>query len=40
MGKTVFDQPVNEDMRTYENIRKMTTGHNDNSKTSCLLLYP
>ena len=38
--KNVFDQPVRYDMRTLEDIRKIITGQNDDSKTSCLLLYP
>ena len=25
-GRSVFDQPINHDIRTYENIRKITTG--------------
>lgn len=38
--KNFFDQPVRYDMRTLEDIRKIITGQNDDSKTSCLLLYP
>ena len=25
-GKNFFDQPINSELRTYENIRKITTG--------------
>ena len=25
-GRNVFDQPINDDIRTYENIRKIPTG--------------
>ena len=38
-GKIFFDQPVKTDMRTYDNIRKIETGHGDDYTTSCLLDY-
>ena len=28
-GQNFFDQPVKNDMRTYDNIRKIATGHED-----------
>ena len=28
-GKKSFDQPINEDIKTYENIRKVATGQGD-----------
>ena len=34
-----FDQPVNNDKVTYENIRKIATGQGDNYTTGCLLDY-
>ena len=39
-GKNFFDQPVNNDFKTYENIRKITTGQGDDYTTGCLLHYP
>ena len=28
-GKNIFDQPINNDTKTYENIRKIATGQGD-----------
>ena len=36
----VFDQSVKNDLRTYGNIRKITTGQGDDETTGCLLDYP
>ena len=38
-GKDVFDQPINSMTKTYENIRKITTGQGDDYTTRCLLDY-
>ena len=39
-GKNFFDQPIiNNMIKTYENIRKMTIGQGDDSTTGCLLDY-
>ena len=38
--KNFFDQPVNNDIKTYENIRKIATGQGDDYTTGCLLDYP
>ena len=38
VGKNVFNQPVRSDIRTY-NIRKITTGQQDDYKAGCLLDY-
>ena len=38
-GRNFFDQPIKNDIKTYENIRKITTGQRDDYKTSCLLDY-
>ena len=38
-GKTVFDQPVNNTIKTYENIRKITIGQGNDYTTRCLLDY-
>ena len=35
-----FDQPVKNDLRIYDNIRKITIGRGDNYTTSWLLDYP
>ena len=35
-----FDQPINNDFKTYENIRKIATGQGDDYTTGCLLDYP
>ena len=34
-----FDQPINSNIKTYENIRKITTGKGDDYTTGCLLDY-
>ena len=39
-GKNIFDQPINNDIKTYENIRKVATGQRDDYTTGCLLDYP
>ena len=39
-GKNIFDQPINSMTKTYENIRKITTGQGDGYTTGCLLDYP
>ena len=35
-----FDQPISNDFKTYENIRKIATGQGDDYTTGCLLDYP
>ena len=39
-GKNVFDQPINNDIKTYRNIRKIATGQGDDYKTGSLFYYP
>ena len=39
-GKNFFDQPTNNDIKTFENIRKSATGQGDDYTTGCLLDYP
>ena len=34
-GKSFFDQPIENDIKTYENIRKITTGEGDDYTNSC-----
>ena len=38
-GKNFFDQPINSNLKTYENIRKIATGQGDVYTTGCLLDY-
>ena len=38
-GKHFFDQPVKNDIRQYDNIRKISTGQGDDYATGCLLDY-
>ena len=38
-GKTFFDQPVKNNMRTYDNNRKFAIGQGDDYMTGCLLDY-
>ena len=38
-GKNVFDQPINSDLKRYENIRRIATGQGDDYTTGCLLDY-
>ena len=38
-GKNFFDQPINSMTKTYENIRKMSTGQGDDYTTGCLSDY-
>ena len=33
-GRNVFDQPINDDIKTYENIRKIATGQGDDYTTA------
>ena len=35
----VFDQPVKNNFRTYDNIQKITIGQRDDYATGCLLDY-
>ena len=38
-GKIFFNQPVNNNLRTYDNIRKSLTSQGDDYTTACLLDY-
>ena len=38
-GKNFFDQPINNNLKTYDNIRKIATGQGDDYTTGCLLDY-
>ena len=39
-GQNLFDHPVKNDLRTYDNIQKTATGQEDDCTTDCLLDYP
>ena len=36
-GKNFFDQPINSDLKTYENVIKIATGQGDDHTSCCLL---
>ena len=38
-GKNFFDQAINSNLKTDENIRKIATGQGDDYATGCLLDY-
>ena len=38
-GKNFFDQPINSDLNTSENNRKIAAGQGDDYTTGCLLDY-
>ena len=38
-GKNFYDQPINSDIKRYEEIRKLTTGQGEYHTTGCLLDY-
>ena len=38
-GKNFYDQPIDSDIKRYEEIRKLTTGHGEDYATACLLDY-
>ena len=37
IGENFFDQPINNDIKTYNNIKKIATGQGDDGTTGCLL---
>ena len=38
-GKNFFDQPINNNFKIYEKVRKIVTGQGDDYTTSCFLDY-
>ena len=38
-GQSLFDQPVKNNLITYDNVRKIETGQGDDYTTGCLLDY-
>ena len=39
-GRNFFDQPIKNDLKTYDNIRKIATGQGDDYTAGCFLDYP
>ena len=39
-GRNFFDQPIKDDLKTYNNIRKIATRQGDDYATGCSLNYP
>ena len=39
-GRNFFDQPIENDLKTYDNIRKIATEQDNDYTTGCLLYYP
>ena len=39
-GRNFFDQPIKNDLKTYDNTRKIATGLDDDYVTGCLIDYP
>ena len=39
-GRNFFDQPIKNDLKAYDNTRKMGNGQGDDYATGCLLDYP
>ena len=39
-GRNFLDQPIKNDLKTYNSIRKIVTGQGDDYTTGCLLDYP
>ena len=39
-GRNIFDQPIKNHLKIYDNIRKITTGQGDDCTAECLLDYP
>ena len=38
-GRNFYDQPINDLIKQYEEVRKVSTGQSDNYTTGCLLDY-
>ena len=39
-GRNFFDQPIKNDLKIYDNVRKIAKGQGDDYTTGCLLDYP
>ena len=38
-GRNFYDQPINDIIKQYDEVRKVSTGYGDNYTTGCLLDY-
>ena len=38
-GRNFYDQPINDKIKQYNEVRKVSTGHGDDYTTGCLLDY-
>ena len=38
-GRNIYDQPISDKIRKYDELRKLTTGKGDDYTTGCLLDY-
>ena len=38
-GRNFYDQPINDSIKQYDEVRKISTGQGDDYTTSCLLDY-
>ena len=38
-GRNFYDQPINDLVKQYDEVRKVSTGHGDDCTTGCLLDY-
>ena len=38
-GRKFYDEPINDQIKNYDEIRKITTGKGDDYTTGCLLDY-
>ena len=39
-GRNFYDQPINDSVKQYNEIRKISTGQGDDYTTGCLLDFP
>ena len=39
-GRKIFHQLIKNDLKTYDNIRKIATGQGDDYTTGCFICYP
>ena len=38
-GRNLYDQPISDLIKQYDEVRKVSTGQNDDNTTNCLLDY-
>ena len=39
-GRNFYDQPINDSIKQYDEIRKILTGQGDDYTSGCLLVFP